>query len=306
MGAFPVELARWLAGRLNRIRALRRLRRPGDARDHGLPGDLIVSVTSHPPRFGTLHLSLGCLLDQSVRPDRVLLWIAREDVDRLPESVTSLKDRGLQIAICDEMGPFKKLVPALEQYPEAYVVTADDDLYYPRRWLETLTEASDGCTIVCHIAHRPRLDRDGRFAPYAEWRKNVQDQAARRPSPDIMPTSGSGVLFPPGSLDPIVTERSRFLALCPTGDDLWYHWTARLNGTPARKVGGKMRAVSWPRSQASSLWSLNRRGTNDEMIQALGKALPLGPVAAGAALTSTRPDQSERPGSRSGRKIRAG
>lgn len=275
MSGLFVELAKWLVGHWNRRKALRRLRQPGPARAHRLPGELVVSVTSHPPRFGTLHLSLACLLDQSVSPDRIVLWIARSDARFLPESVTSLQNRGLQISLCDDIGPFKKLIPALEHNPEAYIVTADDDLYYPSRWLEALTQASDGETIVCHIAHRPRPNPRGELAPYAEWQKNVQDRRARSPSGDIMPTSGGGVLYPPGSLAPHVTDCNRFMTLCPTGDDLWYHWAAMMKGTPAKKVGGKMRAVPWPNSQGDNLWRVNRRGTNDEMLQALQCAFPI-------------------------------
>ena len=46
-----------------------------------------MSLTSYPPRFGTLHLTLACLLDQSVKPDHLILWIAREDIKELPDDI---------------------------------------------------------------------------------------------------------------------------------------------------------------------------------------------------------------------------
>ena len=54
----------------------RRSRRPG--RPHGLPVPLIISLTSFPARYDTLHLTLKSLMGQSVRPDRVILWLAEE------------------------------------------------------------------------------------------------------------------------------------------------------------------------------------------------------------------------------------
>jgi hypothetical protein len=47
-------------------------------------------------------------------------------------------------------------------------------------------------------------------------------------------------------------------------------------GTLHKKVGGKMRLVSWPGSQASSLWSENEAGRNDRMIAALEAELGIG------------------------------
>jgi hypothetical protein len=49
-----------------RFGARRRLRRPRPGKRHGLDGELIVSLTSYPARYDTLHLTLGCLLDQSI------------------------------------------------------------------------------------------------------------------------------------------------------------------------------------------------------------------------------------------------
>jgi len=41
--------------------------------------DIFVSLTSHPPRFCTLHLTLKSLLIQSVRPKELILWIGNEE-----------------------------------------------------------------------------------------------------------------------------------------------------------------------------------------------------------------------------------
>ena len=46
---------------------------------HQLPAPLIVSLTSYPVRFKTLPKTLKCLLNQSIIPDKIILWIAYED-----------------------------------------------------------------------------------------------------------------------------------------------------------------------------------------------------------------------------------
>src|SRR6516165_1052567 len=58
---------------------------------HQLPGELIVSLTSYPARFGTLGLTLRCLLSQTIRADRTILWISNADASLLPSDVIRLQ-----------------------------------------------------------------------------------------------------------------------------------------------------------------------------------------------------------------------
>jgi hypothetical protein len=238
---------------------------------HPLPGELIVSLTSYPARFPTLHLTLACLLDQSVKPDRVILWIAYEDMAMLPASVLELQERGLEIRSCEDLRSYKKLIPALEAFPHAFIATADDDLYYRVDWLKELVEGltSEGDVITCHRAHRMKQTPNGPLLPYLEWQFDVQDEHSRRPSDDLLPTGVGGMLYPPQSLDPCVTQRQLFRRLCPGGDDLWFYWCARMAGTRFKKVGGKLWLLNWPGSQQTSLWAVNEAGGNDAMIAAL-------------------------------------
>ena len=271
---------RWMRPWLRRLRdrlvvprlrrsAERRMQRPGPAVPHTLPGELIVSLTSYPARFSTLPLTLGCLLDQTVWPDRVVLWIAHEDAAALTPEILALEQRGLEIRRCEDLRSFKKLVPALRAFPDAFIVTADDDISYPRGWLRALVDAAEDGVIPCHRVHRIRRHADGTFCPYAEWERDVQDARAREPSRDIIATSGAGALYAPGSLASIVTDRSKFSKLSPDSDDLWFHWCARMAGTLHKKVGGKVLLTPWDGKQISSLWDSNERGGNDAAVVAL-------------------------------------
>jgi hypothetical protein len=247
------------------------------ARPHGLSNGLFVTLTSYPPRFRTLHLTLETILQQSVRPDGILLWIAREDIGKLPPKVTALERRGVTICPCDDLRSYKKLVFALEAHPDSFLVTADDDVRYPPDWLERLVDALDpgapGAEILCHRAHRIAFTASGDIAPYRDWAVDVQDDAARQPSTDLVPTGVGGILYPPRSLDREVTNRDLFLALAPTADDLWFYWMARKAGTRHRKVGRRFPRHSWPGSQVEPLYSENLNGGNDRQIAALCRAL---------------------------------
>lgn len=224
-------------------------------RHHGLPERVVVTLTSYPARYATLALTLKSLLTQSVRPDNVILWIAHDDAHSLPSSVTALRNDGLQIRYCDDLGPYKKLIPALEAFPMATLVSADDDLYYWRDWLAGLIAAHKRSgEIVCHRAHRVAIGPDGSPAPYAHWPANILAHPAAQ---DIFPTTGGGVLYRAGVFDPRVTQRQEFGVLSPGADDLWFYVMVRLAGYNVEKIGRARPFRPWIGSQTRSLYQAN-------------------------------------------------
>ncbi|MDO5706252.1 MAG: glycosyltransferase family 2 protein [Paracoccus sp. (in: a-proteobacteria)] len=237
-------------------------------RAHGLPGPLIVSLTSYPRRFPTLHLTLRAILTQTLRPDAVILWLAEGDDDVLPDAVRDLTAVGLEIATCPDWRSFKKLVPTLQSHPDAYVITADDDVYYPPDWIEGLVHAAfQGMPVACYRAHRVALDSKGHPLPYGNWQRNI-DRPERGPL--VFITGVSGVIYAPHTLHPDVCRDDLFTRLCPTADDVWIYWMYRNAGVNAAKIGQKQRILEWTETQATSLRSINLNGQgNDAAVAAL-------------------------------------
>ena len=236
---------------------------------HGLPGPLIVSLTSYPARYPTLPNTLKSLLDQTVRPDRTVLWIAHEDEAALTPEILMLREHGLEIRLCKDLKVYNKIIHSLERWPEAFIVTADDDIYYPPDWLASITDHYDPTNpmIVCRRAHRPQRDARGELRPYQEWEWQVSDN---RPSKtDLFPTGTGGVLYYPGALAPEVIDHASLTTLCAHCDDIWLWWMGRRSGVIYQQVGGYFRTVEWAGSQATSLFSGNSRGRNDERIRAM-------------------------------------
>ena len=263
-----------------RLRATRqwneyRRRYPGPRSSciHTLPGELIVTLTSYPPRFPTLSFTLRSLIEQSVRPDRIALWIAEDDADKLPSDVTELIGRGVEVHLCPDVRSYKKLVFAVERWPDAFLVTTDDDVFYPPDWLATMVDAvnPEAPTIVCHRAHRIPPFHDAEPPKYVDWDWDVQDERARTPSTDLMAVGVGGVLYPPHSLHADVTDRDRFTELCPNADDLWFFWSARRAGMLYQKVGAVFPLLYWDSSQNERLFESNTTG-NDQQFARLVKA----------------------------------
>jgi hypothetical protein len=264
---------RWrrLVGRLSLFRAelMIQLRWKWSVRKraHNLPGPLIVSLTSYRPRFETLEKTLKCLLTQTIKPDMTVLWIAPADMPFLPEAVKALSDRGLEIRNTEDVGSYKKIIPALSSFPDAFILIADDDVYYEGDWAQGLVASyTDFNIIPCHRGHWIILDDTGKPQPYFNW---TQDVSTTNPSKYIMATGVGGVLYPPNCFLGEVTHASLFMDICPNGDDIWLYWMARLGGSTFKVTGKKRSLIPWDGSQETGLYNENWASGNDKKVAAL-------------------------------------
>ena len=241
---------------------------------HWLPGRLVVSLTSYPKRFKGLATTLKTLLSQEVRPDFVVLWIYKDDAHLLPPNVLRLRSKGLSIRIVDvDMRSYLKLVPALTEFDDAYIVTADDDIYYPRDWLSMLVSAVklERREVVGLRGRWIEFEADGSFAPYTSWKFLEKETPA---SARVLLTGVGGTLYPPNCFPAEVADVKKFLSLSPSTDDLWFYFLLRKNGYVSRKVGGWIPSEIVEGSQQQSLWAINEGGENDRawnrLVQAFG------------------------------------
>lgn len=194
---------------------------------------LVVSLTSYPKRMYDIHLCLYSLLTQDLKPDKIILWLGKEQFPHkskdIPKKVRELKKWGLEIKWCEDTKSYKKLIPALQQYPDAVIVTADDDIYYPQNWLRGLweTHQQTGASLVAHRCHEAAFEGDA-FLPYTKWQKCIERVA---PSYANFMTGAGGILYAPGCFHPDIMNVDKFQELCPHGDDIWFWSMALLNGT---------------------------------------------------------------------------
>ncbi|ANY15961.1 FkbM family methyltransferase [Bordetella pseudohinzii] len=229
--------------------------RPAAVR-HSLPGRLVISLTSYQKRFAVLPKTLETLLRQSVQADRIILWIAETERNLLPPDVLALASQGIDIRYCEDLKSYKKIVPTLCEEPEAFIVTADDDICYPEHWLRDLCAAWSGPeVIVAWRAHKIALDKSKRPLPYANWEWEFSGSTS--PSELLFPTTGAGVLYPPHAFHADIGKVELFTDLCPTADDVWLYWMIRLARRTVRVVGPRMALKTWTGSQDESLWHQN-------------------------------------------------
>ncbi|MCH8493125.1 MAG: tetratricopeptide repeat protein [Idiomarina sp.] len=216
---------------------------------HGLSQRLVVSLTSYPKRFNTLSNSLRCLLNQTITPDHIVLWIAHEDKEQLPNDVTALKQHGVQIKFCDDIGSYKKIIPTIEHFNSCFIATADDDIYYWPTWLEELValHRDDEKSIAAHRIHKIELNSKQEPMGYKDWHWNYS--AVNKANPLYFATSGAGVLFPPQVLKKITEYKSEISSLCANTDDIWLYWMIRAAGYQYKHTGSQ-KLMTWDGSHS--------------------------------------------------------
>lgn len=228
-------------------------------RKHELPQPLIVSLTSYRPRFFKLKLTIKTLISQSVKPDKIILWIAEDEKKFLPDVLFKYekKYKWFEIRFCEDIRSYKKIIPSLIYFPDAFIVTSDDDIFYPKNWLEGLCEAWQGDfnQVVAYRTHLIHVEKDGNLSPYNSWKHNIH--WVKHNTGILFPTSGSGVLYPPGVFDPQVTYKDLFMSLCPNADDVWLFWMLNLKSAKVVKTKKRLNLVCWPGSDEGGLAAEN-------------------------------------------------
>lgn len=193
-------------------------------------GRIIVSLTTYPARISTVWLTIASLLQQTMKPYKVILWLAEEQFPsyEVPDSLKRLQKRGLEICFCEDLKPHKKYYYAMQEYPEYYIITADDDIFYPEDHIERLWKGHEKYpdAVVCHWSHWIDFDGQEEFMPYNDWADNGEET----PSFATLAVGCNGILYPPGCLPEEAFDKNKIKELSLNTDDLWLKCMEIMNG----------------------------------------------------------------------------
>lgn len=240
---------------------------------------LIVSLTSYPARMETIVQTLNSLMTQTMKPDKIILWLTTHQFPKreadVPLEVLDLRQYGLSIEWCTrEIRSYTKLVPALQKYPEAVIVTADDDILYRRDWLEGLYKAYIKAPnqIHCYCSHSVLFDEDDVPLPYNKWSNMGVESTSYR---NLLMGVG-GVLYPPSALYEDACNEGLFMKYAPHADDLWFWTMAVLNNTKIHMLHNHNSHTIpvYNVNNDSALYNLNSEGLNDIQFKSLLEYYP--------------------------------
>ena len=226
---------------------------------------VIVSLTSFPQRINIVIKTIKTLLTQTMKPDMVILWLAPEQFPNkeqdLPQELLDLKQYGLTIDWYKDIRSYKKIIPTLKKYPDAIIITTDDDIYYAPDTVESLYKSylEHPTEIQAHRCDWLKVN-DGSIS-WAKTRELYKDIHRGEASFYQRLTGYGAVLYPPHSLYKDVTDENIIARTIPTHDDIWLWAMAVLNGTKTRLVKGYSESINYiENSQQYGLCKINKEG----------------------------------------------
>ena len=198
---------------------------------------LFVTLTSTSTRLTILRHTLLSLLDQSLKPDRIVVCLSKEPyltdegIDVMPDWFQLMLDHGeVEVNWVENTGPYRKLIPVYRQSKEDdWIVTCDDDVIYGAGWLASLVKAGKAHpeAIVCGRAKYPANNPWKGMQSYLNWPL----VAAGSTGKELMPIGIAGVLYRKPLLDDGIMQSNDFKQLAPKQDDLWFNLARQAAGT---------------------------------------------------------------------------
>ena len=191
---------------------------------------IIVSLTSFPPRIPTLWRTIESIMRQTVKPDKIILYLTESQIGKiesLPQSLLRLRKRGLEIKLCkEEIRSHTKYFEAFKEYPDDIVVTVDDDLYYRSDLIDNL--------LKCHNKYPNAI--------IANWIKEISPNTPNYKEWTDGKVSGlshhyfllgvGSILYPPKCMYKDIFNVDLIKSLCLTADDVWLSCMALMANTP--------------------------------------------------------------------------
>ena len=229
----------------------------------------VVSLTSYGKRIQKVYYPIESIGRGTVRPSRLILWLDENAAfDDPPATLRRLMGRGLELRLCNNYGPHTKFYPYVdsEQTFRMPLISADDDVLYPKFWIQGLVEAYQQFpdVINCYLAKTITICND-QIGNYLGWRINVSTDASYR----YMAHGVNGVIYPPSYLMALKRAGKGFEYCCPKADDIWCHVQAIRAGFQVRQIRPKAkRFPALPGTQEDGLWVQNNNGGNDRQVRA--------------------------------------
>jgi len=202
---------------------------------------VIVSLTSFPAAITFACGAVRSILSGSVKPDKVVLYLTSSQFPGggIPRELTLLIEENpiFEVRFYNEdIRSYTKLIPALKDFPDAIIVTVDDDVLYHKNMLRGLLRLHKRYPDAV-IAHRARHLKLG--VPYSMWKRSKPHRYifyGLRPKFSNLQTGVGGVLYPPNSLSAEMLDSKIFMETAPTVDDIWFWAAAVANGTKIAPV----------------------------------------------------------------------
>lgn len=196
--------------------------------------NLFVSFTSFPTRIHQVWQIVECMKHQTVLPEKIILWLSREqfpDESCIPDSLRSRQDGTFEIRMVDgDIRSHKKYYYVAKEFPESLVFLIDDDMYYPTDIIENTLAAHHKYpdAVISNYGYKIGYNERNELLPYLTWKRCFSFSTDY----NLFLGSGGGTLFKPSDLYKDLTQIELALRLTPIADDIWFNAMVKLVRRP--------------------------------------------------------------------------
>lgn len=201
---------------------------------------IILNLTTTCGRLDLCSATLWSLVNQSLVPDQINLWISKEaymadeGIQTLPNSIIKLIEHNnlIKVHYVENTGPYRKMIPALRNCSDNDIlVYADDDVIYSNLWLKYL--------IDCYLENKSEYVVSGRlremkknffggYQSYTRFSLVSESEVFRK---DFIITGVGGCVLGKKHIAQKYINLDSFKTIAPKTDDLWISKIIKLSGS---------------------------------------------------------------------------
>ncbi len=194
---------------------------------------IVVSFSSNKESLDKLPKTIYSLLNQKLKPDKVIFWIDKDYENKLnlPYDITQFVKNGLEIKFVKDINSHTKYYYALREFPNSVIVTATEGVYYDPNWLNEfylsyITHPND-----IHVAQTFEVVKCHDSLSLQNIHENVNEAKFSN-----FIINKHGALYPPKCFSAEVFRKDIFLKNTLVSDEAWLWVMALLSNRKIRVV----------------------------------------------------------------------
>ena len=168
---------------------------------------IIVSMTSWKKRITNVKYVVSSILQGTYKPDKIILNLSTDEFQdkhipidlKLLEKYTIFEINWVK----ENTKAFKKIIPTMELYPDSIIISIDDDIIYPRLFIETILDS------------------------YKKQNKDIITLYRNKNKYDFDSVVGCGTLYTTSKLVPFISTHLNTEIINTNEDDTYYAWCAK-------------------------------------------------------------------------------
>lgn len=267
--------------------------------------NVYVTLTTISPRINKVHETIQSILNQTYPINKITLYLSKtpflidQGIQHIPKKLSNLMeiDQRFMIEYVENIGPYRKLIPALKEHwkEDCLIITIDDDKIYDENMISHMVNEfySSGQKYV--VANRAFLKVNRILRELCETKCGVPNEVLKLIINEIANKGtaqylsyilskeydfiriitffegNDGVLYHPKFFTPLVYDYKLINKLAQSHDDFWFKLCALSNGYGVTCVNScdNRKSLQRENTQESALHFNINKGSYDKTLNNL-------------------------------------